>query len=126
MKATRWLWVAALLWAAPSALAQQAPAVVESEPVEWVETVDADEANRQALRSFLARSEVERAAKFAGVDLGDAVASVDAMRGDRLANAAQQAMEIERRLVAADDIISLRATTLIIILLLLIIIIVAA
>lgn len=126
MRAVMGLWIVGALLFPGLAMAQQAPEVVASEPLSWTTSADIDEANRETLRALLARDEVHRAARIAGVEIDDALAAVHVMEGDRLANAAQQARVIEERLTSADDIISIRATTLIIVLLLIIIIIVVA
>lgn len=88
--------------------------------------VDPDEADRQTLRDFLGREEVQRVARMSGVDLSGAEDGVLALEGERLADAAQQVRAIERELGSAQGEIRLSATVIIIILLLLIIIIVAA
>lgn len=110
--------------AAPAA-AQRPADAVPSEPIELA-SLDREAADRAYLVGFLGRSEVRHAARIAGVDLDATLAGVSALEGDRLANAAQQARVIDRQIVQADDIISIRATTLIILLLLLIIVLIAA
>lgn len=126
MRALRWLWLIALLALPGLAMAQQSPAVVSSEAVEWSPAAGAEEAHRETLRTLLEREQVQRVARVAGIDADEALAAVNTMHGDRLANAAQQARLIDEQLVAADDIISIRATTLIIVLLLIIVVLVAA
>lgn len=126
MRALRWLWLVALLALPGLATAQQSPAVVSSEAVEWSPATDVEEAHRETLRTLLEREQVQRVARVAGIDADEALAAVNSMQGDRLANAAQQARLIDEQLVAADDIISIRATTLIIVLLLIIVVLVAA
>lgn len=87
--------------------------------------VDQEEADRQTLRNFLGRDEVQRVARTSGVDLSDAERGLLALEGERLSRAADQARAIERELGSAQEI-RLSATVLIIILLLIIIIVVAA
>ena len=82
--------------------------------------------DRQVLRDFLGREEVQRVARTSGVDLSDAERGLLALDGERLSRAADQARTIDRELGTAQDEIRLSATVIIIILLLLIIIIVAA
>lgn len=88
--------------------------------------IDPDEADRQTLRNFLGREEVQRVARLSGVDLSDAEEGVLALEGERLSDAAGQVRAIERELGSAQGEIRLSATVIIIILLLIIIIVVAA
>ncbi|MGH7543850.1 MAG: hypothetical protein ACREK7_07900 [Gemmatimonadota bacterium] len=87
---------------------------------------DPQAADRQALREFLGREEVQRVARTSGVDLSDAERGLLALDGERLSRAADQARAIDRELGAAQGEIRLSATVVIIILLLIIIIVVAA
>lgn len=87
---------------------------------------DPDEADRQALRDFLGREDVQRVARMSGIDLAGAETGVLALEGEKLSGAAQQARAIERELGSAQGEIRLSATVIVIILLLIIIIIVAA
>lgn len=88
--------------------------------------VDQEEADRQTLRNFLGRDEVQRVSRTSGVDLSDAERGLLALEGERLSRAADQARAIERELGSAQGEIRLSATVIIIILLLIIIIVVAA
>lgn len=88
--------------------------------------IDPDETDRQTLRNFLGREEVQRVARLSGVDLSDAEEGVLALEGERLSDAAGQVRAIERELGSAQGEIRLSATVIIIILLLIIIIVVAA
>jgi predicted transcriptional regulator len=90
-----------------------------------VAQADPQTADRQALRDFLAREEVQKVARTSGVDLSDAERGLLALDGERLSRAADQARAIDRELGAAQEI-RLSATVIIIILLLIIIIVVAA
>lgn len=104
-----------------TALAQQ----IDQEPIQ-ISRADPQAADRQALRDFLGREEVQRVARASGIDLSDAERGLLALDGERLSRAAEQARTIDRDLGAAQDEIRLSATVVIIILLLIIIIIVAA
>jgi hypothetical protein len=108
-----------------TALAQQIRPAVDGEPLQ-VAQADPQPADRQALRDFLAREEVQRVARTSGVDLSDAGRGLLALDGERLSRAADQARTIDRELGAAQGEIRLSATVVIIILLLIIIIVVAA
>ena len=99
-------------------------ALAQQESLE-VAQADPQAADRQALRDFLAREEVQRVARTSGVDLSGAERGLLALDGERLSRAAEQARAIDRELGAAQEI-RLSATVIIIILLLIIIIIVAA
>lgn len=113
-----------LAGAAGTAFAQQS--VPNGNPSLALAQVDPDEADRQTLRNFLGREEVQRVARMSGVDLSDAEEGVLALEGEMLSDAAGQVRAIERELGSAQGEIRLSATVIIIILLLLIIIIVAA
>jgi hypothetical protein len=87
--------------------------------------VGGEEADRETLRRFVAREDVQRVARMADVDLTDASAGILALDGERLSRAAAQARAAESRLGAADTI-TIQATTLIIILLVILLIVVIA
>lgn len=92
-----------------------APLPVEAE-------FDRDAANRTYLLEFLERDQIQAVATAYRLDLEGSKATVTALEGDRLANAAQQARIIDQQ-IGASDTISMKATTLIIILLVFIILI---
>jgi hypothetical protein len=108
-----------------TALAQQLQPAVDGEPLQ-VAQPDPQAADRQALRDFLGRDEVQGLARTSGVDLSDAERGLLALDGERLSRAADQARTIDRELGTAQGEIRLSATVVIIILLLIIIIVVAA
>lgn len=110
---------------AGTALGQQAGASADGEELR-IAQADPQAADRQVLRDFLGRDEVQRVARTSGVDLGDAERGLLALEGERLSRAADQARAIDRELGAAQGEIRLSATVIIIILLLIIIIVVAA
>lgn len=79
------------------------------------------EADRAAIRGFLDRDDVRKAARFAGTDAGDLASRLDGLEGERLHHAADQVRALD-----LDDVVSLRVSTIIIILLVLIILVIAA
>lgn len=122
---TGWALAAALLLLPASARAQQAEPEAAAEPVALAMQGSGEEADREALRRFVAREDVRTVARAADLDLDEASAGILALDGERLARAANQARAIESRL-GAQDTITISATTLIIILLLVLLIVVVA
>lgn len=122
---TGWTLAAALLLLPAGARAQQAAADAASEPMVVALQTDGEEADREALRRFLGRQDVQRIAGIADVDLSGASAGVLALEGERLSRAADQARALEARM-GAQDTITISATTVIIVLLLILLIVVAA
>lgn len=121
---TGWALAAALLLLPAAAGAQQATPQEVDEPVA-IAMQTGEEADREALRRFVAREDVQKVARMADLDLEDASAGILALEGERLSHAADQARALESRM-GAQDTITLSATTLIIILLLVLLIIVVA
>ena len=121
---TGWALAAALLLLPAAAGAQQATPQEVDEPVA-IAMQTGEEADREALRRFVAREDVQTVARMADLDLEDASAGILALEGERLSHAADQARALESRM-GAQDTITLSATTLIIILLLVLLIIVVA
>ena len=121
---TSWAVAAALLLLPAAARAQQATTEVVEEPMA-IAMQTSEEADRDALRRFIARGDVQRVARLADVDLERASAGILALEGEHLSRAANQARAAENRLGAAD-VITINATTLIIILLVILLIIVIA
>ena len=115
---------AALLLLPAAARAQQATAQEVAEPVA-IAMQSGEEADREALRRFVAREDVQKIARMADLDLEDASAGILALDGERLSHAADQARALEGRM-GAQDTITISATTLIIVLLLVLLIIVVA
>jgi len=122
---TGWALAAAVLLLPAAAHAQQAAPEAASEPVAIAMQTDGEEADRETLRRFLGREDVQRIAGMADVDLSDASAGVLALEGERLSRAADQARALESRM-GARDTITISATTVIIVLLLVLLIVVAA
>ena len=121
---TGWALAAAMLLLPTAARAQQATAVEPDEPV-TIAMQTGEEADRETLRRFIARADVQRVARLADVDLERASAGILALEGEQLSRAAYQARAAESQLGAAD-VITINATTLIIILLVILLIIVIA
>jgi hypothetical protein len=86
----------------------------------------AQDADRAAVREALARPEVQRVARRAGVDLGRLSAAVDTMAPSDLAHAADAARRVNDELVGGANSITISTTTIIIALLVVILIVVAA
>ena len=126
-----WALAAALLLLPSVARGQEAAPEAVSEPTAVSKPtliamqVGGEEADRETLRRFIARQDVQRVARIADVDLEDASAGIMALDGERLSRAAAQARAAESQL-GADDTITIRTTTLIIILLVILLIIVIA
>lgn len=120
-----WALAAALLLLPSVARGQEAAPEAVSEPATIAMQVGGEEADREALRRFIAREDVQRVARIADVDLQDASAGIMALDGERLSRAAAQARAAESQLGAADTI-TIQATTLIIILLIILLIVVIA
>ena len=120
-----WALAAALLLLPSVARGQEAATEAVSEPTTIAMQVGGEEADRETLRRFIARKDVQRVARIADVDLEDASAGILALDGERLSRAAAQARAAESQLGAADTI-TIQATTLIIILLVILLIIVIA
>lgn len=120
-----WALAAALLLLPQAGRAQQAAAETVAEPTTIAMQTDDEQADREALRRFLGRQDVQRVAGIADVDLSNAGAGVLALEGERLSRAADQARALENRMGAADTI-TISATTVIIVLLLVLLIVVAA
>jgi hypothetical protein len=116
---------AALLLLPSAARGQQATAQGTEEPTALAMQTSGEEADRETLRRFIAREDVQRVARMADLDLEHASAGILALEGEPLSRAANQARAAESRLGAAD-VITIQATTLIIILLVILLIIVIA
>ena len=115
---------AALLLAPALARGQEEATRASPDPVA-IAMQTGEEADREALRGFVAREDVRRVAEAADLDLEKASAGILALEGERLSRAADQARALEDRMGAADTI-TISATTVIIILLLVLLIVVVA
>ena len=117
--------LAAGLFLLPSiASGQQAAEPAASEPVS-IAMQTGEDADRETLRQFIAREDVQQVARMADLDLETASAGILALEGERLSRAADQARALGGRM-GAQDTITISATTLIIVLLLVLLIIVVA
>lgn len=123
-KTTGWALAAALLVLPSVARGQEATIEAASEPV-TIAMQTTEEADRDALRRFVARQDVQRVAQAADVNLENASSGILALEGERLSRAADQARALESKL-GAQDSITISATTVIIILLLVLLIVVVA
>jgi hypothetical protein len=87
--------------------------------------VSQDEADREAIRTFLQNPAVRSVADKAGLSIDKADAAVSTLQGDELQRAAGQARMVNSQLAGGDSI-TLNTTTIIIILLIVILIVVLA
>jgi hypothetical protein len=117
----------ALLLCAPSAWAQQPHVITQSALDQAVQQrVSQDQADRDAIRNFLHRSEVNEVATKAGLSLQKAEAAVSTLQGDDLRQVAAQARSVDQQLAGGATTIVITTTTIIIILLLVLIIVLIA
>ena len=115
---------AAVLLLPSAARGQQVAESAASEPVS-IAMQTGEDADRETLRRFIAREDVQQVAQVADLDLENASAGILALEGERLSRAADQARALESRM-GAQDTITISATTIIIVLLLVLLIIVVA
>jgi hypothetical protein len=114
----------AVLLFAPAAFAQQTHVIDKSALDQAVQQrVTQDQADREAIRTFLHVPAVKTVAARAGVSLDKAEAAVSTLQGDELRQAASQARSVTDQLAGGSTIVI--STTTIIIVLLIIILIVA-
>ena len=115
----------AVMLCAPAAFAQQTHVVNQSALDQAVQQrVSQDQADRDALRSFLQNPQVKSVAAKAGLSVEQAEAAVSTLQGDELRQAAGQARAVNQDLAGGSTVV-ISTTTIIIILLLVIILIVA-
>jgi hypothetical protein len=111
---------------ATAAFAQQTHVINQSALDQAVQQrVSQDQADREALRTFLQNPTVKGVAGKAGLSIDKAEAAVSTLQGDELRQAAGQARAINNQLAGGDTII-ITTTTIIIILLIVILIAVLA
>jgi hypothetical protein len=114
----------AVLLVAPAAFAQQTHVVNKSALDQAVQQrVSQDQADREAIRTFLQNPAVKDVAAKAGVSLDKAETAVSTLQGDELRQAASQARTVNDQLAGGSTVVI--STTTIIIVLLIIILIVA-
>ena len=114
----------AVILSAPAAWAQQTHTVTKSALDQAVQQrVSQDQADRQALRTFLQNPAVKNVAAKAGLSVERAETAVSALQGSDLSQAASQARAINADLAGGATVVI--TTTTIIIVLLLVLLIVA-
>lgn len=113
----------AVLLCAPAAWAQQTHVINKSALDQAVQQrVSQDEADREALRTFLADPAVRRVAAKAGLSVDKAAAAVSTLQGDELQRAAAQARTVNADLAGGATVV-ITTTTIIIVLLIIILIV---
>jgi hypothetical protein len=116
--------LAVLLCAPAVGWAQQSHVVNQSSLDQAVQQrVSQDQADREALRTFLQNPTVQNVAARAGLSVDRASAAVSTLQGDQLRQAASQARAVNQDLAGGTTVVI--TTTTIIIVLLIILIIVA-
>ncbi len=111
-----------VLLAAPAAFAQQAHAISQPALDQAIQQrVSQDEADRDALRSFLHDPAVKDVAAKAGLSVDKAEAAVSTLQGDELRQAAGQARTINDQLAGGSTIV-ISTWTIIIILLIIVLV----
>ena len=114
----------AAMLCAPAAFAQQTHVINQSALDQAVQQrVSQEQADRDAIRSFLQNPAVKGVAAKAGLPIDKAEAAVSTLQGDELRQAAGQARAVNQDLAGGSTIVI--STTTIIIILLIIILIVA-
>ena len=114
----------AVMLVAPAAFAQQTHVINKSALDQAVQQrVSQDQADREAIRTFLQTPAVKDVAAKAGLSIDKAEAAVSTLQGDELRQAAGQARTVNDQLAGGSTIVI--STTTIIIVLLIIILIVA-
>ena len=116
--------LAVMLIAPAGAWAQQTHVINQSALDQAVQQrVSQDQADREALRTFLQNPTVQNVAAKAGLSVDRASAAVSTLQGDELRQAASQARAVNQDLAGGTTVVI--TTTTIIIILLIILIIVA-
>ena len=118
--------VLAVVLTASTAFAQQAHVINKSALDQAVQQrVSQEQADREAIRTFLQNPTVQGMAQRAGLSVEKADAAVSTLQGDELRQAAGQARLVNSQLAGGDTIV-ITTTTIIIVLLLVILIVVLA
>ena len=118
--------LAVMLVAPTGVWAQQTHVITQSALDQAVQQrVSQDQADREALRTFLQNPAVRSVAEKAGLPIDRALASVSTLQGDDLRQAASQARAVNQDLAGGTTVV-ITTTTVIIILLVVIIIILLA
>jgi hypothetical protein len=114
----------AVLLCAPAAWAQQTHAINQRALDQAVQQrVSQEQADRDALRTFLHNPAVKDVASRAGLSLDKADAAVSTLQGDELRQAATQARAVSQQLAGGDSTLVISTTTIIIILLIVLLIV---
>ena len=88
--------------------------------------VSQDQADRDAIRGLLQRTEVKDVARKAGLSLEKAEAAIGSLQGDDLRELASQARAVDQQLAGGASTIVISTTTIIIILLIILLIVAIA
>jgi hypothetical protein len=116
----------AVLMCAPAAWAQQTHVIDQSALAQAVQQrVNQDQADREAIRSFLQNPQVKTVAAKAGLSVERAEAAVSTLQGNQLREVAGQARAVNQDLAGGATVV-ITTTTIIIILLIIILIAVLA
>jgi hypothetical protein len=116
----------AVMLCAPAAWAQQTHVINKSALDQAVQQrVSQDQADREALRSFLQNPAVRSVAARAGLSTDRAEVAVSTLQGDDLRQAASQARAVNQDLVGGATVV-ITTTTIIIILLVILLIVAVA
>jgi hypothetical protein len=118
--------ILAALLVAPAAQAQTHVIAKSALSQAVQERVSQDQADRDAIRSLLQRSEVRQIATQAGVSLEKAEAAVSTLGGQDLRDLASQARQVQNDLAGGASTIVISTTTIIIVLLIIILIVALA
>ena len=114
----------AVLLCAPAAWAQQTHVISQRALDQAVQQrVSQEQADRDALRSFLQNPAVKDVAAHAGLSIDKAGAAVSTLQGDELRQAAAQARAVTQQLAGGASTIVISTTTIIIVLLIILLII---
>jgi hypothetical protein len=115
----------AVMLCAPAAWAQQQTHVINQSALDQAvqQRVSQDQADREAIRSFLQNPQVKSVAAKAGLSLQTADAAVSTLQGDELRQAAGQARAVNQDLAGGSTVV-ISTTTIILVLLIIILIVV--
>jgi hypothetical protein len=116
----------AVLLVAPGAYAQQTHAISRSALDQAIQQrVFQEQADREALFTFLHNPAVQGVAGKAGLSIDKAEAAVSTLQGDELRQAADEARIVNDQLAGGSSTVVISTTTIIIVLLVIILLIVA-
>ena len=118
--------ILAALLVAPAAQAQTHVVAKAALAQAVQERISQDQADREAIRALLARTEVRQIAAQAGLSLEKAQAAVSTLQGEDLKDLASQARQVNNDLGGGASNIVISTTTIIIVLLIIILIVLIA